>query len=660
MNKNSISNHARTIALGLVVMLLIPVITTASAQAPTRVKVIIAFSQQPGPAEHALVHSLGGEIKYSYHLVPAIAASVPEAALQGLRRNPLVIAVEPDLQAQIVDAELDSVWGVKRIGAGAVHDAGNLGAGVKVGILDTGIDLDHPDLTYDPSCSASFVEGETLDDGHSHGTHVAGTIAGLDNQSGVVGVAPAATLCIYKVFSNSGNADYSDIIAALERAVTDGVQVTNNSYGSSSDPGITVKAAYDNAYAAGVLHIGAAGNNGNFSGTGENCIYPARWATVIATGATTSSEARAYFSSTCPEVELAAPGEQIYSALPGGGYGFKSGTSMASPHAAGAAALVLAANPGWSNEQVRAQLQSTAEDLGAAGRDPWYGFGLVDADQAAGFPDNPPVAEDQVIVTDEDTPIGITLTASDMDGDTLTFSVVTGPTHGALSGAAPNLTYTPDANYNGSDSFTFKANDGQLDSNIAAVTLTISAVNDNPVAYDQSVSTPEGTPKDIMLTAGDADGDPLTYHVVTGPAHGILGGTAPQLTYSPTPAYDGADSFTFVANDGQADSNFATVSITINPVSPADTVTILKATYSSRKQKLDIEATSSAGKDVTLTVTAYDEMGNSLGSVTMVYSARRNKFTATLSGLATKPYRIVVNSSGGGSASMEGGAIGGR
>jgi len=470
MNINRVIKNSLSGALLLISVLLSSITVSASTQAPNKVKVLIAFTQHPGQVEQALVHSFGGDIKYTYHLVPAIAASVPEVALDGLRHNPLVVAVEPDLKAQLIDAELDNAWGVKRIGAGTVNSGGNMGARVKVAILDTGIDIDHPDLSYDPDCSESFIVGESLDDGHSHGTHTAGTVAALDNDIGVVGVVPESTLCIYKVFSNSGSGDYSDIIAAIQQAVEDGVQITNNSYGGTKEPGATVKAAFDNAYAAGVLHVAAAGNKGNPPGRGENCIYPARWDTVIATAATTQGDTRASFSSTCPEVEIAAPGYQINSTMPGGGYGYKDGTSMASPHVAGTAALVLAAYPGWSNDQVRSQLQTTADDLGDPGRDSWYGFGLVDADEAS---NHPPVADDQAVVTDEDIPVGITLTASDSDGDSLTFFVVDGPSNGALSGTAPDLTYTPDPDYNGPDSFTFQANDLQADSNIATVSITV-------------------------------------------------------------------------------------------------------------------------------------------------------------------------------------------
>jgi subtilisin len=355
------------------------------AAAPSMVKALIGFERVPGPAEQALVRNFGGEIKYSYHLVPAIAATVPEAALQGLRHSPMVTVVERDLQVHIADAELDNAWGVKRIGAGAVHARGVKGAGVKVGILDTGIDTDHPDLDYDPSCSENFINpGTPPEDGNSHGTHVAGILAAIDNEVGVVGVAPEATLCIYKVFDDSGEADYSDIIAALQRAVTDGVQVTNHSYGDTVNPGLTVKAAFDETQTAGLIHVAAAGNNGDPWGILNICLYPALWDSVIAVGATTQSDAKDFFSSTCNELELAAPGTSVNSTMPGGGYGLKSGTSMASPHAAGAAALVLAA--GWDRDQVRARLQSTADDLGAAGRDRFFGFGLVDADEATSQP----------------------------------------------------------------------------------------------------------------------------------------------------------------------------------------------------------------------------------------------------------------------------------
>ncbi|PXA04418.1 hypothetical protein DDZ13_07760 [Coraliomargarita sinensis] len=185
-----------------------------------------------------------------------------------------------------------------------------------------------------------------------------------------------------------------------------------------------------------------------------------------------------------------------------------------------------------------------------------------------------PVASDDSVTTDEDSAVGITLVATDADpGDTLAYSVVSGPSNGTLSGTAPDLTYTPNGDYNGSDSFTFVANDGTVDSNIATVSITVTAVNDAPVANDDLATTAEDTDVAITLTGSDADvGDTLSYSVVTGPANGSLSGTAPNLTYTPNPDYNGSDSFTFVANDGTVDSNIATVSLTINPINNAPSV----------------------------------------------------------------------------------------
>lgn len=386
------------LVLGLVGAFILPL--PGMAAPPPRVDVLIGFTHQPGAEEEELVRGAGGIIKYTYHLVPAIAASVPEPAIEGLSRNPKVTNIDPDGVVYAIDAELDNTWGVKRIGAGLVHGY-NLGTGVKVAIIDTGIDYTHADLDANYAGGYDFVNGDNdpMDD-HGHGTHVAGTVAAEDNNIGVVGVAPEARLYALKVLSASGSGYWSDIIAALQWGVGNGVQVTNNSYGSSVNPGGIVEAAFNNAEAVGVLHVAAAGNSGNAAGKGNNVIYPARYASVLAVAATDDTDTRAWFSSTGDQVELAAPGVEVKSTLMGGGYGLASGTSMASPHGAGTAALVIASGitdangNGHINDEVRQRLQQTATDLGATGRDPWYGYGLVDADEAASPPppaNNPPV-----------------------------------------------------------------------------------------------------------------------------------------------------------------------------------------------------------------------------------------------------------------------------
>ena len=161
---------------------------TVVAAPPPKVDVIIGFDGIPGPSEEGLVKGVGGEIKYTYAMVPAIAASIPEAAIQGLLRNPRIISIEPDVAIHATD---DTVpWGVVRIGADVVHQSGTSGGGVKVAILDSGIDYNHPDLASIYAGGYDFVNGDTdPKDDNGHGTHVAGTVAAVYNNVGVAGVA---------------------------------------------------------------------------------------------------------------------------------------------------------------------------------------------------------------------------------------------------------------------------------------------------------------------------------------------------------------------------------------------------------------------------------------------------------------------------------------
>lgn len=178
-----------------------------------------------------------------------------------------------------------------------------------------------------------------------------------------------------------------------------------------------------------------------------------------------------------------------------------------------------------------------------------------------------PVVDDQAVSTLEDTPVTVTLTGSESRGYPVTFAVVDQPLHGTLTGDAPNVTYTPDPNYNGTDTFTFKANDGYTDSKLGTVTLTIIPVNDPPVAYDASATIDEETTLNGTVTATDVDNDPLTFAKVSDPVNGTLTLNADgTYTYTPNPLFYGTDTFTFKANDGQADSNVATVTITVNHV----------------------------------------------------------------------------------------------
>jgi hypothetical protein len=183
-----------------------------------------------------------------------------------------------------------------------------------------------------------------------------------------------------------------------------------------------------------------------------------------------------------------------------------------------------------------------------------------------------PVAFNQTVVTLEATPVGIALTAWSPTGSPLTYSVLTGPTHGTVTGAAPNLTYTPGTGYVGSDAFTFTATDHTGTSSPATVSLTVRGADHAPVASNSNV-TVVGTSGAVTLVASDVDNNPLTYVIVTPPAHGQLStGTGPTRTYTPTPGYIGSDSFAFEANDGLLNSNIAVVTITVQPAPPAPAI----------------------------------------------------------------------------------------
>jgi len=342
---------------------------------------LITFDDAPGATEEALITSLGGRVKYTYDLVPTVAAWLPEEAATALNADAGVVRIEPDVAVSALDVELASSWGVEHIGAGVAHASGNKGAGVKVGIIDSGIDYTHPELVSSYSGGWDFVNDDSDPrDDYGHGTQVAGIIGAADNDAGIVGVAPEADLYAYKVFDSSGNGNYSDIIAALDRAIADGIDVVNLSIGSQQDPGQAFQDACNNAAAAGLLLVAAAGNFGTFDGNGDNIAYPAQYSSVLAVGATMDEDdLRAYFSSTGLELDLMAPGYEIYTTDLFGGYAYEAGTSMAAPFVTGTAALFI--HNGVSD--VWDALVSTAIDLGPVGFDTQYGYGLVNAAAAA-------------------------------------------------------------------------------------------------------------------------------------------------------------------------------------------------------------------------------------------------------------------------------------
>jgi len=338
-------------------------------------EVLIGIS---GPGPQDAVRAAGGTVVREYQHIPLIFATLPPGAVKGLRNNPNVLFVEENKTRSIVAQVLD--WGVNRIDAEYVHaNSSYTGTGVNVAVLDTGGDMDHPDLTWAGGYSAVNSDPNNWDDRNGHGTHCAGIISANDNTIGVVGVAP--TCNIYAVqASKSGLLSLADIIEGIDWIIgthedadpNNDIQVVSMSF--SGGYSTAEETALLEAYNHGILELAAAGNAG---GAVE---YPAKLSFVMAISASTSIDAIASYSNYGPEIENIAPGSSIYSTYKNGSYRTLSGTSMACPMAAGVAVLILQKYPGYTPDQVKTVMHNSAEDIGLSSDQ--QGYGLVDAEKA--------------------------------------------------------------------------------------------------------------------------------------------------------------------------------------------------------------------------------------------------------------------------------------
>lgn len=254
----------------------------------------------------------------------------------------------------------------------------------KVCVIDTGYNLGHPDLP-DQNNGATGVAnngsvGNWYNDGNGHGTHVAGTIAALANNEGVVGVYPGVDIHTVKIFNDSGNWTFaSDLIGGIQQCADAGANVVNMSLGGGSSS-TTEANAMQGFNDQGIMLVAAAGNDGN-----STFSYPASYDAVVSVAAVGSNESHASYSQYNSQVELAGPGTSVQSTYPTNTYASLSGTSMATPHVAGVAALVWSFFTQCSDDQIRAALQATAKDKGASGRDNFYGYGLVQSEDAYNY-----------------------------------------------------------------------------------------------------------------------------------------------------------------------------------------------------------------------------------------------------------------------------------
>lgn len=357
-------------------------------------KIVVFRAGLSDTAKEEIIRNAGGERLKNLDLIGAKAVWVSRATVEKLARHPSVVRVDEDVIVEAlakggvlgkpVPTQPAQVipWGIDRVDAELVWPSGNTADPVKVGIIDTGISDTHSDLLANVKGGVNTINPlKSWNDDNGHGSHVAGIVAALNNTIGVIGVGPAADLYAIKVLDRNGSGYLSDVIEGIQWAVAKNMQVVNMSLGTSSD----IQSFHDavvTAKNAGVVVVAAAGNSGGA------VIYPAAYPEAIAVSATDKNNVIASWSSRGPEVDLAAPGVSIYSTYKGTGYATLSGTSMATPHVAGSVALVLNtpvgaydanANGKWDPDEVQKKLQDKAVELGTAGFDNLYGWGLVNA-----------------------------------------------------------------------------------------------------------------------------------------------------------------------------------------------------------------------------------------------------------------------------------------
>ena len=556
---------------------------TSWAQAAEK-RVIIGFRTSLSlseSAKHEKVFQRGGRVERSHKFVSAISAQLPEEEIARLKSDSdvayveadsVVTAVEPVMAAAAPLQEYLDSWGVLRIGAEAAAAAGIRGAGVKVAILDTGIDYSHPDLMDNYKGGYNFVydNNDPFDDSfNSHGTHLAGIIGAKDNGTGVAGVAPDVSLYAVKVLNGGMAGSLSDIIAGIEWAITNKMNVINMSLGGT-DFSQAFQDACDKAYKAGIVLVSSAGN---FNSPVVN--YPAAFDSVIAVSATGLDDSHAPFSNYGPKIELAAPGVGIKSTIKGGGYGSLFGTSQATAHVSGAVALLLSTNiqdvngDGSVADEVRQRLAETARDLGDPGRDSYFGYGLVNVAKAVNATPKlnsaPVITSVAPTTASEGAAYSYAVAATDADGDPLSYSLIVAPAGMTVDASTGNIRWTPGYDQAGIHTVTVHVSDG-IDAVTQTYSVTVANTNRPPVITSSApVTASEGKPYSYTVTATDADGDVLAYSLVTAPEGMTINSSTGVIAWTPTYRQAGSYNITVQVSDG---ASFAvqTYSLTVADV----------------------------------------------------------------------------------------------
>jgi len=365
-------------------------VSMSGAGVPKEGRYIITFKNGKSKENFIKDRNKNNKIKKNFGKQAALAAILTDAEVTELSASSEILYVEPDSNVEMLshgkpdkadkavknmDKHGQTVpWGIASIGAAATLHKYD-GKKVKVAVFDTGVS-NHEDLEI--SGGVSFVDyTDSYSDDNGHGTHVAGTIAAKNNKLGVVGVAPDAEIYAVKILDSAGRGSYSGIIAALEWAVDNGIEIINMSLGSNQFSSV-LHVAIKYAVEEGIIIVAAAGNQGE----GEDTVmYPAKYPEVVAVGAVTEEYKAANFSSRGLGINIVAPGAEVLSTLNDGEYASMSGTSMAAPHVSGALAALKSKNKKFGSNELINRIYETATPLGDYST---YGCGFLNFAYAAG------------------------------------------------------------------------------------------------------------------------------------------------------------------------------------------------------------------------------------------------------------------------------------
>jgi hypothetical protein len=361
--------YLKLAAAGLAAAVLIP--HNASAEEKDQ-DVIIIYKNNDGKDK---IKEESSEIVHEFKSIPAISASLTDKDILQLKKDPDVVSIEKDVTLRItgeVTKEIpfeESQWGFQAVNPYAASFAEGIdGTGVKIAVVDSGI-APHAELTIAGGISTVDYTSSYTDD-NGHGTHVAGIIGAKRNGAGMVGVAPGSLIYAVKTINASGEGNLQDLLEGLDWAIQNHMDIVNLSLGSPAGSP-AMKSMIDKASDSGILVVASAGND---SGPVN---YPAKYESSIAVSSIDQNKNLAPYSSRGPEVDVTAPGTGIASTYLNNKYALMSGTSQAAPHAAGILALLKQKNPAMIQPQLREELKKYTEDLGPAGMDTLYGYGLV-------------------------------------------------------------------------------------------------------------------------------------------------------------------------------------------------------------------------------------------------------------------------------------------